>query len=144
VKTVAAAVDPRNYDLLPPVTEVFKHEVTVKGDKEWGTRTRSVTWTNKPPPPRRLGPENIMTKGRSLSREAQNAETPLEHWEIFFTEAMLDLIVEHTNEKIREDLAKEKRSAGLMEKSPHLKLMDKVKYFHLGLQSFCFDRSPHF
>ncbi len=134
VKTLAAALDPHNYKMLPPVTDEKRHELTVTGDKDWGTKTRQVIWTNKPPPPRRLGPENIMTKPRTLSREAQMAEKPIEFWELFFTSKMLDLIVEHTNEKIQAEIDDRRHETGseeFLKKSPHLKIVDKVKYFIL-------------
>lgn len=116
------------------------------GDKEWGTRTRSVTWTNKPPPPRKLGPENIMTKPRRLSREAQEADTTLELWKLFFTEKMLDLIVERTNQKIEEDLANTERTAEFLKKSPHLKPVDKVNYLSLysTVRHHCLNHCPTF
>jgi hypothetical protein len=102
----------------------------VTGDKDWGTKTRQVTWTNVPPPSRRLGPENIMSKGRTLSKEAQEAKKPIEFWELFFTAEMLDLIVDHTNEKIQAEIANRRQVTGsdeFLKKSPHLKTLDKVR-----------------
>ncbi len=136
VKTLTAALDPRNYNMLPPVTDEKKHEITVTGDKDWGTKTRQVIWTNIPPPPRRLAPENIMTKPRTLSREAQDAEKPIEFWELFFTDEMLDVTVKHTNEKITAEINSKRQATGsdeFLKKSPCIKIMDKVKNIVLNL-----------
>jgi hypothetical protein len=106
--------------------------VLFSGDKDWGTNTRQVVWTNVPPASRRRGPEDITHRPRTLSGEAQQAEKPIEFWQLFFTDQMLDLIMEHTNQKISADIDDRRRLTGsdvFLNKSPHLKLVDKVKYY---------------
>jgi hypothetical protein len=68
-----------------------------------------------------------MTKPRSLSKEAQEASTPLELWQLFFTDEMIELIVLHTNEKILEEQEERQFSAERLQKSPYIKPVDKVK-----------------
>lgn len=129
VKTLDEALDVRNYDMLPPVGDgdEIRYELSMAGDKQWGTTTRTLTYTNKPPPPGRLAPENIMSKGRTLSSQAQAAKTPQELWQLFFTDEMLDLIVERTNEKIAESCQDKSYSAERLQQSPYIKPVDKVK-----------------
>lgn len=106
--------------------------VLFSGDKDWGTKTRQVVWTNVPPASRRRRPEDITTRPRTLSREAQQAEKPIEFWQLFFTDQMLDLIMEHTNQKISADIDDRRRLTGsdaFLIKSPHLKHVDMVKYY---------------
>ena len=129
VKTLDQALDTENYDMLPPVGDgdEVRYELTMTADKQWGTKTRTVTYTNKPPPPRRLAPENIMSKGRTLSEEAKAAETPKELWQLFFTDEMLDLVVERTNQKIAESFLDKQYSAERLKQSPYIKPVDKVE-----------------
>jgi len=100
-------------------------------DKEWGTQTRQVMWTKKPPTRGRTSQNDLRTKDRSISEEAQQAEKPIEFWHILFTEEMLDVIVLHTNEKIQGEIDERRAETGsyeFLKKNSHLKLIDKVKY----------------
>ena len=87
-------------------------------------------WTNKPPARGRTAVNDLRRKDRSLSAEAQLAVSPIEFWLLLFTEEMLDLIVQHTNEKIQEDLDGKRAATGsddFIKKNSHLKLIDKVR-----------------
>jgi len=109
-------------------------------DKEWGTQTRQVMWTNQQPTRGRTSQNDLRTKDRSISAEAQQAEKPIEFWHILFTEEMLDVIVLHTNEKIQGEIDERRAETGsyeFLKKNSHLKLIDKVKYYFYPL-SVCF------
>ena len=82
-----------------------------------------------PPARGRTAANDLRTKDRTISREVQQAEKPIEFWHIMFTEEMLDLIVLHTNEKIQgqiNDRIQETGSDEFIKKTTHLKLLDKV------------------
>ena len=82
-----------------------------------------------PPARGRTAANDLRTKDRTISREVQQAEKPIEFWHIMFTEEMLDLIVLHTNEKIQgqiNDRIQETGSDEFIKKTAHLKLLDKV------------------
>jgi hypothetical protein len=130
VKTIDAALDPANYILIPPPTPEMRHEIRMTGDKQSGTKAKTVVWTTKPPPASRLAPQNIMSKPRSISREAQEAETPKQLWQLFFSDEMLSLIVQHTNEKIADD--QERWTAERLQKPSYMKPIDKVKHIPYG------------
>jgi len=76
----------------------------VSGDKEWGTKTRHVIWTNMPPARGRTAANDLRTKDRSVHKDADGCEEFIDFWQLFFTEEMLELIVMHTNEKIQGEL----------------------------------------
>ena len=120
-----AALNVDNYDKIPEIPET-RHVMNMTGDKARGIPAKTITWSTKPRPNRRLGPENLMTKARKLSQEAEAAGKPLELWQLFWTDEMLDVIVTHTNEKIAEELAERNLTREQLQKSPHLKPLDKV------------------
>ena len=100
-------------------------------DKEWGTQTRQVMWTNQQPTRGRTSQNDLRTKDRSISAEAQQAKKPIEFWHILFTEEKLDVIVLHTNKKIQGEIDERRAETGsyeFLKKNSHLKLIDKVKY----------------
>lgn len=127
VLNLDAALNADNYDKLPPVTNGTRHVMKMTGDRARGIAPKTITWTTQPRPPRRIGPENIMSKPRKLSEEAAAASSPLELWELYWTDEMLDIIVTHTNEKIAEELLEKDLTEEQLQKSPYLRLVDKVK-----------------
>ena len=60
-----------------------------------------MVWTNKPPARGRARASDLRTKERTIRPEADACQEPIDFWQLFFTEEMLDLIVVHTNEKIQ-------------------------------------------
>ena len=107
VKTLDDALNIANYDLISPKEgrEILV-EVDIAADKQWNTKFRKIIWSDKPPNSSKQPPENILRKERRMSNEAQAAVTPVQHWRCFFTNEILDKIVEHTNEKASTNLAK--------------------------------------
>jgi hypothetical protein len=82
-----------------------------------------------PPARGRTAANDLRTKDRTISREVQQAEKPIEFWHIMFTEEMLDLIVQHTNEKIQGEINARREETGsdeFIKKTAHLKILDKV------------------
>jgi len=134
VKDLDDALDLDKYDILPPVADgaEIRYEVPIAADKQWKTKARTVTWTNKEPHVRRQPPENILRAKRRLSDQAQAAVTPKEHWLCFFTEEIRDLIVKHTNEKIADSIQEKKYSAERLQQSPYIKPVDRVRNFRKG------------
>jgi hypothetical protein len=134
VKDLDDALDLDKYDILPPVADgaEIRYEVPIAADKQWKTKARTVTWTNKEPHARRQPPENILRAKRRLSDQAQAAVTPKEHWLCFFTEEIRDLIVKHTNEKIADSIQEKKYSAERLQQSPYIKPVDRVRNFRKG------------
>jgi hypothetical protein len=88
-----------------------------------------MTWSTKCPTSRKRGPEDIMTKGEKISAEAAAADTVDKLWSLFFTEEMLDKIVQYTNESIVEEVDQLQYSAERMAKSPYIRATDKVDRF---------------
>jgi hypothetical protein len=144
VKTLDDALDKDKYDLLPSISdEAELHiRVDVTADKQRNTRAKTITWTNKPPPATRQPPNNILTTDRRLSAQAQAAVTPKQHWECFFTDEILELIVEYTNMKIAESIQENEYTAERLQHSPYIKPVDKVKslqqslLFHSSVKCF--------
>lgn len=74
----------------------------------------------------------FLNLGRRLSEQAQNAETTADLWGCFVTDELLEVILLHTNEKIRESEDKQEGheySSERLKKSPHLKETDLVSNF---------------
>jgi len=68
---------------------------------------------------------------RQLSTEAKNAEKIVDIWGCLVTDELLEVILLHTNEKIRESEDKQEDnqySSARLKKSPYLKETDKVSY----------------
>jgi hypothetical protein len=68
---------------------------------------------------------------RQLSTEAKNAEKIVDIWGCLVTDELLEVILLHTNEKIRESADKQEDnqySSARLKKSPYLKETDKVSY----------------
>jgi hypothetical protein len=144
VKTLDDALDKSKYDMLPSISDEveIRCQVNVTADKQWNTRAKTITWTNKPPPATRQPPDNILTTDRRLSAQAQAAVTPKQHWECFFTDEILELIVEYTNMKIAESIQEREYTAERLQQSPYIKPVDKVKslqqslLFHSSVKCF--------
>jgi hypothetical protein len=67
-----------------------------------------------------------MRKPESLSDEAKAAVTEGDLWSLFFTEEILEQIVDCTNQKIEEELEKMGYSEDRMKKSPYISRTDNV------------------
>jgi hypothetical protein len=111
------------------------------GDKKRNRPAREVTWSTKQPVSRRRGPEDIMTKPEKLSPTAAVASTEDELWGLFFTDEMLNKIVQYTNDSITEDIENLRYTAERMKLSPYIKLVDKVRY-PVPLINHLFTKSP--
>jgi len=122
-------MDLNNYVPVEPCNsgELTRHTIRVTANRERGIPSRNITWTSQPPATARRGPEDIMTKPRSLSEEAKAARTYTELWNLFFTESMLDKLVEYTNQKIDDNFVKNNYTRDRLNKSPHLRHTDKVE-----------------
>jgi hypothetical protein len=69
-----------------------------------------------------------------MSEEAKNAEKAVDLWSCLVTDELLQVILLHTNEKIREseDEQKDHRyPSARLKKSPHLKETDMVSKFFM-------------
>ena len=73
-------------------------------DRRRGIPAKDFHWTTIAPAPRQRSPSSIMDHGESISKEAEEAKSPGELFGLFFTDQMIDMIVERTNTKIRERL----------------------------------------
>ncbi len=63
VNSLETALDSRNYTPVPPRTGPHEiHHIKITADRQRGRPARDLQWTTKPPPTRRRGPEDIMTK----------------------------------------------------------------------------------
>jgi hypothetical protein len=100
--------------------------VKITADKKRNRAARELTWTTERPPPSKRGPENIMTKPEKISDEAADALTEGDLWSLFFTEPLMDKIVEATNQKIGEEMTEQGYSRERMAKSPYICETDKV------------------
>jgi hypothetical protein len=105
---------------------LFSYTVHMTGDPKRGRKARQLKWTNKVPPTRKRGPEDIMSKPESLSVSAKEAKRTADLWGLFFTPTMLEKIVLYTNQKIQEDLDRNQYTAVQRRKRPHLKYVDVV------------------
>lgn len=72
------------------------------------------------------GPENIMSKPERLSKEALAAETAGDFWSLFFTDELLRILVDSTNEKIEEAFLKNSYSDERLRTSPYISQTDEV------------------
>ena len=102
-----------------------RHTITMTADRERGIPPKVITWTSVAPP---RGPEILPTKPRALSEEARAAASPVELWQLFFTEEMLELLVRYTNERIAEDIQENlfRYTEENLKKAPHLKPVGMV------------------
>jgi hypothetical protein len=78
-----------------------------------------------------------MSKPEELSDEAKEAKTTEDLWSLFFTDTILDKIVQYTNEKIDEDVQKKQLTAEQLRRFPHMQQIDKV-LVHLFLTTKLF------
>jgi hypothetical protein len=85
-----------------------------------------MTWTTKAPVMTKQGPENIMSKPERLSKEALAAETAGDFWSLFFTDELLRILVDSTNEKIEEAFLKNSYSDERLRTSPYISQTDEV------------------
>ena len=87
--------DKNNYDDLPPQRkETYKYENSKK--------TITMMYSTKNPDTRRQGRQqnNILHNTPGPRREAKRATTPIEAFELFITNKMIEKIVENTNKNI--------------------------------------------
>jgi len=127
VKTLDDALDSDKYDLQPSISAEaeIRYQVPITADKQWNTSAKTITWTNKRPVATRQPPNNILATDRRLSPQAQAAVTPKQHWQCFFTDEILELIVEYTNMKIAESILEKEYSAERLQQSPYIRPVDK-------------------
>lgn len=141
VHSLETALDSRNYDPILPRTAPHEiHHIKLTADRQRNRPAREIHWTTKPPPAKRRGPEDIMSKGEKISPEAEAAETTADFWGLFFPDTILDKIVHYSNEKIAEDMAKKNYTEDQLSKKPHLKPLDKVSLigvFFLLVDRYC-------
>ena len=97
VHDIESSLDPTNYDPLCAVLEPKTYLVEMTGDRENDIPASTIRWTTDRPPTRRAAPEDIMTKKQQISPAASEAVTPGQLFNLFFTDTMLDLIVDNTN-----------------------------------------------
>jgi hypothetical protein len=83
-----------------------------------------------------------MTKGEEISEEAKAAKTSGDLWSLFFTEDMLDKIVQFTNDKISETIEKSRYSTEHLSKNTYIQHIDKVGSLH-GKLSFVVNFGQH-
>ena len=105
--------------------------VKITADRKRGRPPKEVQWTTKTPGTRRRGPEDIMTKGQSLSAEAKAAKNIADLWSLFITPQMVANITRWTNQKIQEDMDQHQYTREKLRKCPYLKHTDEVKCFAL-------------
>lgn len=128
VHSLATALDDRNYDPIPPRTAPHEiHHMKVTADRQRNRPARDIKWSTKPPPTRRRGPQDITSKPEKISAEAEAAETTADFWSLFFPSAIIDKIVEYTNEKIVEYLERSQYTDDQLRKKPHVKTLDQVE-----------------
>ncbi len=107
-------------------SKIFSTTIKITGDKKRKRDAKEITWSTKAPKVSRLAPENIMRKPEGLSDEAKAAVTEGDIWCLFFTEEILEQIVDCTNQKIEEEVQKMSYSDDRMKKSPYITTTDKV------------------
>lgn len=129
VRSLETALDPENYNPVPPARKDIRYHVKVTADRKRGRAAKDITWSTQSSASGRRGPENIMGKPQQLSAEAQAAKTNGQLWSLFITPEILEVIEKYTNEKIAEDLAKKKYSEEKLRKCPYLKQTDKVNLY---------------
>lgn len=59
-------------------------------------------------------------------KEAKAATTYTELWRLFFTDEMLNLLVQYTNQKISDELEAKGYTAERLQKATHIRLTDEV------------------
>jgi hypothetical protein len=67
-----------------------------------------------------------MSKAEELSDKAKAAKTTEDIWSLFFTDAILDTIVQCTNQKIDEDILRANYSREDLLKQTYIRHLDKV------------------
>ena len=101
VNSIDAALDDTNYDSFELPRDSQEYKVIL----EKGTRNnpeKSVTWKNQPGTQRgRQNVANVITGTPGVNRAAREATTAIDAWECFFSDEMLNLVLEHTNQRIR-------------------------------------------
>lgn len=129
VKNLDSAMDLNNYEEFIPSNADVRTRTTIRmtADRERGIPAKEVSWSSQEPPRGRRGPENLPRKPRALSEEAKAAVEPVQLWQLFFTEDMLNILVVHTNEKIAEDHEAKQYSQATLKKNPYLKQVDIVE-----------------
>lgn len=106
VNCLDKSLDETCYKKLNAPTDVEDHEcIMTKATKK--VPAKVLSWTNqRPGAAGRQGAENILrTRGSTIDR-AKDADTPIKAWQVFMTDAMVDLILENTNRKIESKLAR--------------------------------------
>lgn len=129
VKDLDSAMDLNNYEEFVPSNADVHTRIGMKmtADRERNIPARDITWSSQEPPRGRRGPENLPRKPRALSEDAKAAREPIELWQLFFTEDMLRILVDCTNQKIAEDHEAKQYSEATMKKNPYLKPVDLVE-----------------
>jgi hypothetical protein len=119
----------RSGTLMCSVSNHYRHKIRITADKKRDRPSREITWTTKAPATRKRGPEDIMSKPEKISDEALAAQSAGDMWSIFFTEEMLRIIVDCTNEKIEESFLKNDYSEERLRKSPYIAQTDMVIFY---------------
>lgn len=129
VKDLASAIDLNNYEEFVPSNAGVHTRIGMRmtADRERDIPAKDVTWSSQEPPRGRRGPENLPRKPRALSEEAKAAQEPVELWQLFFTEDMLKILVDCTNQKIAEDHEAKQYTEATLKKNPYLKPVDLVE-----------------
>ena len=94
------------------MSKVEKEEAVVVLEKKKKVVTNSITWTTEEPPQRvRQGPQNITKNHAGAEPEYREKIEPLDAWSVFVNDDMIQMIVNWTNQSIRQSLSKCKQSA---------------------------------
>ncbi len=126
IKDLESALNPDNYNLVPPTRKDIRYNVKVTADRKRGRDAKDITWSTQSSASGRRGPENIMRKPQELSAEAKAAKTNDQFWSLFITGQILEVVEKWTNQKIAEDLEEKQYSVEKLRKCPYLKQTDKV------------------
>ncbi|KAI4469376.1 hypothetical protein MML48_1g00096 [Holotrichia oblita] len=90
-----------------------EEEIAEAETDDFLVRKDGTHWKKDPPKISKTRPHNVVTKLPGVEgQDARNAKTELECWNLFFTEIILNLLVQWTNqhiENVREKFGREKR-----------------------------------
>jgi hypothetical protein len=105
INSLANSLDPTKYDPIQLPEELSTYDcVMIKKTKK--VPAKILTWTNQAPVHTgRQGMENIMRTEGGLLENARAANTPTQAWNLFISNAIIDIIVENTNTKIDKKLS---------------------------------------
>lgn len=71
----------------------------------------------------------FLSLDRRLSTEAEEAESEIDLWRLFFTDHILGLILRHTNERIAETIQELERRGKEPKTYAYVKSIDKARYY---------------